>query len=198
MVCSKPSAGCSVHAGTPGIIPSFFSTGNIENSGWRSKKRLILPSFSVGANVQVEYTSRPPGFNISAAQSKISACLAAQFSTFSGLHSSQASSFLRNIPSPEHGASTKMRSKYSRKLSESFCGVSFVTSALHTPMRSMFSDRIFALAGWISLQTISPSPCMEHAICVLLPPGAAHRSKMRSPGSAIRYSAGAIALGSWI
>ena len=31
-----------------------------------------------------------------------------------------------------------------------------------------------------------------------LPKYQAHRSKMRSPGSAIRYSAGAIALGSWI
>ena len=32
------------------------------------------------------------------------------------------------------------------------------TQALVTPIRSMFSERIFALAGWISLLTSNPSP----------------------------------------
>ncbi len=37
---------------------------------------------------------------------------------------------------------------------------------------------------------------MEAASWVLFPPGAAHRSKTRSPGLASRYAAGAMALGS--
>ena len=82
-----------------------------------------------------------------AAQSKISSCLLAQSATFSGLHSSVAPSFFLNIPSPEHGASTKIRSKYSEKFSASRFGVSFVTRALRTPIRSMFSERIFARTG---------------------------------------------------
>ena len=138
----------------------------------------------------------PPGRSILAAQSRISSCLSAHSCTFSGDHSRVASSFLRNIPSPEQGASTRMQSKYSTKISDSFWGVSLVTQALRTPMRSIFSDKILARAGWISLQTSSPSPPKAPAIWVDFPPGAAHRSSTRCPGCTPSKVTGAIALGS--
>lgn len=48
---------------------------------------------------------------------------------------------------PEHGASTMIRSKYSVNIPASVCGLSFVTITFFTPIRSIFSERIFARAG---------------------------------------------------
>ena len=138
----------------------------------------------------------PPGRSMDAASSRISACLLAHMRTFSGLQCSSASSSLRNIPSPEHGASTTMRSKKRGKRDASCCGVSLVTSALRTPIRSRFADRTFALSGWISFATRIPSPCRQAASFVLFPPGAAHRSRTRSPGCTPQSMAGAMALAS--
>ena len=70
--------------------------------------------------------------------------------------------------------------------------------ALRMPMRSTFSDRIFALAGWISFVTSSPSPSIADAIWVLFTPAAAHRSRIRSPGCGDSAVTGDLALGSWI
>ena len=197
---SIPGAGFSTQPGIPshpsGIPSSFLSMGTISNSSCFARKRLILPSFSAGAKVQVEYTSLPPGTSIRAAHSRMPSCLSAQSCTFSGLHSSQATSFFRNIPSPEQGASTRIRSKYSSKISARCSGVSFNTQALRMPMRSTFSESIFALAGWISFVTSSPSPSIADAIWVLFPPGAAHRSRIRSPGCGDSSVTGAMALGS--
>ena len=77
-------------------------------------------------------------------------------------------------------------------------GVSLVTTAFLIPILSIFSDNIFALAGWISLLISSPSPFNAAASCVLFPPGAAHKSSTRSFGFTSKYSAGAMALGSWM
>ena len=168
----------------------------MENSECRARKRLTLPSFSSGAKVHVEYTSLPPAFNIPAAASRISSCLFAHSSTFCILHSRHASSFFLNIPSPEQGASTRILSKYCSNRSAKVSGASFRTSALQIPILSIFSDKILALAGCISLHTKSPCPRISAAICVLFPPGAAHKSRILSPGPALRKAAGAMALAS--
>ena len=44
-----------------------------EKSGWRSRNAAMVHSSSARLNVQVEYTSRPPGRTIFAAESRISA-----------------------------------------------------------------------------------------------------------------------------
>ena len=49
-----------------------------------------------------------------------------------------------------------------------------------------FPDRIFARCGWISLLISRPVFFILPAICVLFPPGAAHRSNMRSSSRASR------------
>ncbi len=138
----------------------------------------------------------PPGFNIETAQERISRCLAAHTSTCRRLHSPLAGGSLRNIPSPEQGASTTIRSKNNGNRSARRCGVSFKTSALVTPIRSILRESVFALDATISLETSTPLPFIRPAICVLFPPGAPHRSRIISPGSGPSSSTTAMALGS--
>ena len=107
----RPATGCSTQSARPGERMSSNAVSSILYSSCARKNALIVPSFSSGENVQVEYTSTPPGFTVFAASSKIHACLSAHIRTASGLHSFLAASSLRNIPSPEQGASTKTRSK---------------------------------------------------------------------------------------
>ena len=140
----------------------------------------------------------PPGFSIDAASSNISFCLAAHIFTWSSLHCFTASSSLRNIPSPEQGASTAIRSKNCTKNFARLPASSFVTTQFPTPIRSMFWERIFARPGWISLDRRKPSPFNLEAMWLDFPPGAAHRSSMFSPGFGSKSSTTAIALGSWI
>ena len=109
-----------------------------------------------------------------------------------------ASASLRNIPSPEQGASTTILSKKAGNFTESSAGVALVTTAFRTPMRSMFWERIPARVGWISLATKSPSPHSAAASWVALPPGAAQRSSTRSPGLGGHREAGSMALASWM
>ncbi len=91
-----------------------------------------------------------------------------------------------------------MPSKNSRNPGTRPAGSILVTTAFPIPMRSMFWDRIFALAGWISLHTRSPFCSIFPARWVLFPPGAAQRSRIRSPRPGIQGLAHAWALGSWI
>ena len=125
---------------------------------------------------------KPPGASIDTACSRISSWRSAQPAGLPACHSPMASAWRRNMPSPEQGASTRMRSKYAGKRGASWSGMAQVTTALATPMRSMLRERICARAGTGSLHTSRPRPCMSAAIWVLLPPGAAHRSSTRSPG----------------
>ena len=107
----------------------------------------MVPSFSSGAKVQVEYTSVPPSRSISAALSRIEAWRAAHIFTFSTLHSAEAAGSFRNIPSPEQGASTRIRSKYPGNLPASVSESVLVTIQLRIPRRSTFWDSIPALSG---------------------------------------------------
>ncbi|MNP25740.1 hypothetical protein D3C76_1185620 [compost metagenome] len=102
----------------------------------------------------------------------------------------------RNMPSPEQGASSIIRSKACGKRADSCSGVAQVTRVFLMPRRSTFSARIFARSGWISLEIKRPCPCIKPAICVVLPPGAAARSRTVSPGSGASSSAADIAEGS--
>ena len=175
---------------------SLSAVSSIVYSSCSRKNALMVPSFSSGEKVQVEYTSTPPGFTIFAASSRIIACLSAHIFTFSRLHSSLAASSLRNIPSPEQGASTRTRSKKDGNGAAIRSGFSLQTTQPATPIRSTFWDRMRARSPMISLETNSPCPCIRPAICVLFPPGAAHRSRIRSPGSGASTSTAAIAEGS--
>ena len=174
----------------------FRAKSSGAKSGWRDRKDSTLPSFSNRLKVQVEYISRPPGLSITAAQSSISACRAAQPAGLWGRHSSRAVGSRRNMPSPEQGASTSTASKVSGQRAASLSGSALTTSALAAPMRSRLPARAFARAGSGSLDTSAPRLSMAAAICVDLPPGAAHKSSMRSPGCASSTAADTMALAS--
>ena len=169
---------------------------NSANSGWRARKSSACPSSSPRAKVQVEYTSRPPDRTRRAAASRISRWRAMQRATFSSLHSPMASGSLRNIPSPEQGASTNTLSKKAGSVSASSSAEALTTAQFLTPMRSTFCERIFARPDTYSLAMSTPSPAIAAASCVVLPPGAAQRSRTRSLGCTLRRGAAHIAEGS--
>ena len=102
----------------------------------------------------------------------------------------------RNIPSPEHGASISILSKYSGKYSTSFPGSSLITIIFPIPNNSRFLSNPLALELLISLAISTPSPFNFAPNSVAFPPGAAHTSRTRSPGSTGIRLAGVIALGS--
>ena len=107
-------------------------------------------------------------------------------------------SSLRNIPSPEQGASTRILSKYSGIRAASFSGSSLETQMPGRPNSSRFFSRALALELLMSLAKRRPVPLSFAPSSVLFPPGAAHRSRTRSPGSTGSRAAGAMALGSWM
>ena len=144
--------------------------------------------------MQVEYTSRPPGRTRRAAQARISRWRFWQPRLLASVHSAMAPGSRRNMPSPEHGASTSTASNASGNAWARRAGLSLVTAAFHAPMRSRFDSSTFARRGSISLATSAPA---HSASRVALPPGAAHKSSTRSPRCAQSTSAGTMALGSW-
>lgn len=87
---------------------------------------------------------------------RMSCWRAAQRVGASSDHCASADGSFRNMPSPEHGASTKMASNASGHAAPSSAGDALVTAAA-VPIRSRFSARMRTLAGWISLATSCPS-----------------------------------------
>ena len=193
---AKPGVS-GARSASPGRPKPAADRSSCTNSGWRAKKAAAWASSSSGAKVQVESTSTPPGASSRAAASKMPAAVAAHCATRAGLCWAMAAGSLRNMPSPEQGASTSTRSNQPGSASARRPGVSFVTTALVTPMRSRFWRRISARAGTYSLASKSPCPARAAASWLLLPPGAAHRSHTRMPGRTSSSGAAPAALGSW-
>src|SRR6185503_16551375 len=97
--------------------------------------------------------------------------------TFISDHSLIAAGSLRNIPEPEHGASTSIISKKPVTLLKSR-GSLLVTITFAVPQRLRLSHKTGTRVFMISLDTSRSSLFMAELINVLLPPGAAHRSKI--------------------
>ena len=129
--------------------------------------------------------------------SRISLCLSAQDLTFSSLHSVDASSYLRSIPSPEQGASQRTISNTESNISRIFAVSSDVTIAFFTPRRSRLLTMIFARFGTYSFARINPVSPIRLASCDVFPPGALQESSTHAPsGMSIAFTV-AIAPGSW-
>ena len=139
---------------------------------------------------------RPPGRSILTAFEVISRCRSAKKSGRSGVQVPMTASSFRNMPSPEHGASTRILSKKPGKTSARPAGVSLVTSTFSLPNSSRLRSSALARALLMSLATRRPVPFRRAFSSVALPPGAAQRSSTRSPGSIGRRDAGVMALGS--
>ena len=93
------------------------------------------------------------------------------------------SGFLERTPSPEQGRSAMTRSKASsqsgRNTPASDCSG---RTQPEKPVRATFSLMRSTFCGERSALTMLPSPRMQSAAARLLPPGAAQRSRTRSPG----------------
>ena len=109
---------------------------------------------------------------------------AAQKSTVSGDQSSTAFSSLRNIPSPEQGTSVTMRSKTG--FPEKADGSRETTPTRGSPQVRTFERRMpkrFRITSLARREKRSPKRSRrEAARSVVLPPGAAQRSRTVTPG----------------
>src|SRR5690606_6485380 len=92
-------------------------------------------------------------------------------------HSCIAISDLRIIPSPEHGASNTITSNKSG-VCEKSAGSEEVIKTFGFPQRVIFSSRILTRFFITSLATNTEPLGILSAISVVLPPGAAAKSKM--------------------
>ena len=146
------------YSGTPSRNPSYGRISTRSNSGHCSNSQEMLPSFSRGSKVQVEYKSIPPGRNMAAAWVRILRCKREKNSGPCSSHAFTIFLSFRNIPSPEQGASIRILSKYSGKYSLSFPGSSLKTSILPIPKSSRFFRSPLALELLISFAISTPSP----------------------------------------
>ena len=145
----------------------------------------------------MEYSIIPPGRSISAAFRIRSFCISESSADFSGVQSRARASSFRNMPSPEHGASRRILLKKAGKRCASLAGLSSVTSMFLMPKSSRFLRRALALEVLISLASRKPVSFKAAPSAVAFPPGAAQRSRTKSPGSTGSLDAGVMALGSW-
>src|SRR5690606_9205094 len=90
--------------------------------------------------------------NVSKDSAKMRFCRSLQSLTFANDHSSIACLSFRNIPDPEHGASTTSRSKYPGSLLKDD-GSLLVTTTLADPQRPKLSRSILALDSITSFDT---------------------------------------------
>ncbi len=103
----------------------------------------------------------------------------------------------RSVPSPEQGASTRILSNFGMEEDFESFEQSEIASCLETivfvtPARSRFAERIFILSIFKSLAIIVPWFCIIAAICVVLEPGEANKSRINSFGFGDRAIGGSI------
>lgn len=123
--------------------------------------------------------SLPFGFKDGRMFARIRFWRAAHRETFSGVQWFRLFGSLRNIPSPEQGASMRMRSKKFGSLANCLGSV-WVTITFGFPQRVIFSASILAL-DWMTSLVMRMLPLgILAAMRVLFPPGAAHKSRMVS------------------
>ena len=131
----------------------------------------MTSSSSSFANVQVEYSSMPPGLSIASAQSRICFCRTAySFGPRSSQPEISPLSF-RNMPSPEHGASTRILSKKHPNRASSFSGVSAVTQKFVQPHMVKFFKSAFARLALTSFCHKKPTPFQTGSQLRSLSPG---------------------------
>ncbi len=108
----------------------------------------------------------------------------------------------RSVPSPEQGASTRILSNFENvdfdRDAQSPIASFLVIIAFVTPHFSKFVERILILPMFKSLAIIVPWFSMYIAICEVLLPGEAHKSRIKSFGFGFSAIGGSIEETSWI
>ena len=136
---------------------------------------------------QVEYRRTPPGFSTLQAVSMSPFCVWASFSMSSGVLMNLMSGWRRITPVPEQGAS---RSTRSNSFPSHHLPVFLASAARQVTERESllrFSSRRFTLDFEMSSAVTEAVFPVSSRISEVLPPGAAHMSRMRSPFSGARY-----------
>ena len=146
-------------------------------------------SFSSLRREQVEYTSVPPGLRAAIPECSSIRCNLANLVTARVLHSLQVrGSPCQTRPVPEHGTSTRTRSKVGpKRLPKDSPGPVSTVASIFMSLR--LRCRRWLRFRLSSLTTNSPCWRMNQAKCPALLPGAAQRSSTRSPGWGARAGA---------
>lgn len=121
----------------------------------------------------------PPVFRAGHTSARMRCCRPLHRATVSSDHSLRAAASFLNRPEPLHGASMTITSKYPSILPKSR-GSLQVTQLFIYPQRSAFSSSIDARDLITSLDTSKLSFDNNDASNVVLPPGAAQRSRTRT------------------
>ena len=110
----QPNASPTSHAYIPGLrfnpSSSPLTSTSFSAPLARFNSAATTASSSNGFSEQVLYTSRPPTLSRRAACDAISSCSVCRSTPDAGVHFFHRSGDLRNVPSPEHGTSARMRS----------------------------------------------------------------------------------------
>ena len=171
-----PGARCGLSAATPKPETRRISRRPRSTSA-------TTCSFSSGSSEQVEYTSRPPGARRSRALERSATCRRWNSARSFGPKRQRISGFRESVPVPEHGASTRMRSK----LAASGSGAVASNASrwtLVTPNRFRFVLVARSRCRWRSAAITSDCGPAARASTAVLPPGAAQRSSIDRPGPA--------------
>ena len=170
MVRTWPCAFADIPAGISSVV-----AGNVAYSGCRPKNASACASPSTGSSEQVANTNTPPGFTQSAARSSIALWIAARLLICLMSIRCNTSGWRRMVPVALHGASSRMAS-YGAAGSQSI--TSAVTRSAFSWVRSRLAiNRSIRRAELSSAVTVKPAADS----CIVLPPGAAHKSSARLP-----------------
>ncbi len=140
--------------------------------------------------------SRPPGRTTCAAWCSSRRCAAASAAKSASVLRHLTSGSRRIIPSPEHGASTRTASNPARNGSGS-SAFARRTRIDRAPDAATVRASNSTRRPRRSVATTSPSSPIAAAIAVVLPPGDAQASRIRSPGRAAANSATSWEASSW-
>ena len=171
----------SARSGLPSENPSYPFIGISCISGNSRSTHAMICSFSSGEKVQVEIDHHAARFQHG---DRLFYDLSLHFLHIPAVFFTPDACRLRIFAEhafPEHGASTRILSKYAGNCSAIFAGTSFKRKEFGIPITSMFFRSAFTLEALMSFATRSPSQTVLPPVPWLLPPGAAQRSSTRSP-----------------
>ena len=138
----------------------------------------------------------PPGLICCAAFFNKVYCISLRARTCASVLFHRMSGCRRSVPNPEQGASISTASAVFIKLRSAFVASSTSVLTLQAPTRRQFFSNKATFSAETSTATIFPALRMRCARCVVLPPGAAHRSTMNAAFSGESRGATNIALSS--
>ena len=156
-------------------------------SGWRARNASACASPSCGSSEQVANTRVPPGFTQPAARSSIALWIAARLLIAFRSMRCNTSGCRRIVPVALQGASSNIASN-------NCDGFHSITSALTRSAFNCVRSRLDinrSMRRALLSSAVTAKPAAES--CIVLPPGAAHKSRARLPVPSPKSRAGRLA-----